>query len=513
MLEPTLRPFGAPHRESVGFSDETTGGPDGVQPALAPDGPIEGAEPGSGADTVRLSVLLFGLAALAFSIVVPTWIVRVTPGPHSSAWPGALAIVVLVGLRYAWLVGSGRPRLVEMIFWLFTYVFMGLAPLVQLRTGVDPGTTPYLSRQLAGTALLVVGVGCAAFLVAATLAGRSSSRRASDRPAGSPAAVQLLSLGSLLVTAYFLVHIKGALFQSRDALAAAALAAWPNATTAALIAAGGTMPLLVAFVASTLLRAQGQLRDRASTVLYAVVTVTLLATVNPISSARYLFGTVFLAVLASIGMYRTATRFRVVAVAAVAALVLVFPYADAFRHSSSATINDTGGVVGALQNGDYDAFGQIDNTVLYTTRYGITDGRQALGVAFFWVPRALWADKPVDTGVLLAEFRNYTFKNLSAPLWAELFINGGWPLLVIGMGVFGWFARRSDNTTTRLLKRQRAPSLLGCILPFYGIIVLRGSLLQATANLAAILVAAAFVAWFAAGKTTDDTPVIAAAHT
>jgi hypothetical protein len=305
--------------------------------------------------------------------------------------------------------------------------------------------------------------------------------------------VYVLAGISLLLTVYYLIPVRSALFTNLTAVGAAAEKAWPNSAVLGIVSALAIMPLSVTFVALTLLRRDpAHVRARGEGLLYAVVTVMLLVTVNPINSPRYVFGTVFLAAAASLGLFATFRRFQAVALAAVIGFVVVFPIADAFRNS------DTGSVEAltpaeSLLNGDYDSFAQIDNTVLYVERRGISDGRQALGVVLFWVPRAIWPDKPEDTGILLADFRKYDFTNLSAPLWAELYINAGWLGVVAGGAALGWWARGRDDRVIAVLHRSRAPDILGCILPFYLIFLMRGSLLQAMANFLVMAGSAWFV--------------------
>jgi hypothetical protein len=78
-------------------------------------------------------------------------------------------------------------------------------------------------------------------------------------------------------------------------------------------------------------------------------------------------------------------------------------------------------------------------------------------------------------------------------MWAEMYINGGWPLLVLGMMGFGILVGAQDKKIDGILRRARAPGILACILPFYLMILLRGSLLQAMSYLTVILVSTAFV--------------------
>jgi len=459
------------------------------------------------------SVPLGALCVVLFSVAVPAYVLASTPAARNPAWPGALVVVVLVGLRYSWLVGRGQQRLIEMTVWLFTYVFLGLAPLVQLREGISPDTTPRVFAVFVPQSVLVVGLGSLAFVAGALLRTLRPAAAADDRPAAAapldgpavPRPIWALALVALLFNAYYLVSVAPALFTTVSALGDRAAAVWPNTSTLGIVSALAIMPLLVTVVVLTLLRLS---RPRppwtlGEKVLHLVTLLALVVTVNPLNSPRYVFGTVALALAGALGLYATARRFRLVAVGAIVGLLVLFPIADAFRNTDSG--ERVVSPVSALESGDFDAFAQIDNTLLYVSDKGTTQGRQALGVLLFWVPRAVWADKPDDTGILLATFRDYDFTNLSAPLWAELFINGGWAAVGVGGLVFGYWARGRDDAVVRRLRRSRAPGVLGCILPFYFVFLLRGSLLQAMANLVVVLGCAWFADRAARGRLAVDT--------
>ncbi|WP_216099691.1 hypothetical protein, partial [Curtobacterium sp. MMLR14_002] len=132
--------------------------------------------------------------------------------------------------------------------------------------------------------------------------------------------------------------------------------------------------------------------------LLLVTAATLLLVVNPISSARYAIGTVYLAILAAVGVWGTLRRYRVVGLSTLGALFFLFPIASTFRNSLDTKVS-LKNPLESLLSGDFDSFNQINNTVYFVASKGITWGDQLLGVVFFWVPRALWPDKAIDTGV------------------------------------------------------------------------------------------------------------------
>lgn len=421
---------------------------------------------------------------------------------------GFVAIMAVAGARLSWILGARSRSLYEMIFWLFTYVFMGVAPLIQERLGVNPGTTPGINEDHVGTACFVVIIGCLAVMVGSWIAGQRPTAAVFSQTQISSRRANVLALFSLVFAAYYVSRIGVFTFlDSRTAFARVRAAAWPEDSINAIVVAGACMTLLVAFLAQMQVRAARKRSGlRGPVFLPWMLLVTLLYTVNPISSPRYVFGTVLLGVLASLGALATVRRFRLLTITSLLGLIAVFPALDAFRYSTASGVkaDDT---LTSMTTGDFDAFAQLVNTLEFVESNGVPWGRQLLGVIFFWVPRSMWPTKPIDTGTLLADYKGYTFGNLSAPIWAELFINGGWLALVLGMVLLGFAFRRLDQKSNQFLSLTKMPPILTCVLPFYLLILLRGSLLAAMAFFSVILVCAYFVSFGA--KNQNPRPLSA----
>lgn len=300
----------------------------------------------------------------------------------------------------------------------------------------------------------------------------------------------ILALIGLGTAAYYVSRIGvGTLFMSRYAAFEIRSAALPDLALRSILDASASYPLLIAAVAFARLRATsppGPRRDAYGVGFLATLPVLLLIT-NPISSARYDFGTVGFALAVALGAMITIRRARVAMGGTLFALMFVFPIADAFR-TDIVNVERLGFFAEYSDNPDYDGFWQIANTLAYLHDVGLNVANQFFGVMFFWVPRAIWPEKPVDTGILLANYRGYSFNNLSAPLWAELMINGSTALLVLGFVVIGAALRRLDvRIAASLLGRGQWWSIVGAVFPFYMVILLRGSLLQATGALVVAL--------------------------
>lgn len=411
---------------------------------------------------------------------------------RSAGWPLTLALAAWAGARLAIVIAAGRPTLFDFFFWLFVYIFMGVAPTVQMRSGLLSPTTAGVDQGLDVPTALLVWLGVLCYEVGRYFAWlRARSPRLGRAATGLPSpdsvrgvsapATFLLAGAGALASAWLIYKVgPGSLFGSREQGFAARNAAWPDPAIRSIMYALAIYPLLVGIGALAQLRHRsGKSAARRYTALIIAATAVLLVVVNPVSSARYSLGTVLFALAAFAGALTTPKRLRMSLLAAIFGLMFLFPIADAFRRPEVNFVRN--GFFGEYRgNSDYDAFWQIANAYSYVVDGLVEPGRQALGVVFSWVPRALWSDKPVDTGILLANYRGYTFNNLSAPLWAEFLVNGGVSVLVGGFLLVGYALRWMDAKLAPAFAAGGFWAIVGAIFPVYMTILLRGSLLQAT---------------------------------
>lgn len=121
------------------------------------------------------------------------------------------------------------------------------------------------------------------------------------------------------------------------------------------------------------------------------------------------------------------------------AFLLLFPLLSAFRRDTF--LEQPGGAgladfplgIGNFTSGDYDSFTMILYALRFVEDYGVTHGRQMLGALFFFVPRSVWADKPIGSGAMILGTYGHDFTNGSAPLIAEGLVNFG----LLGVILFG----------------------------------------------------------------------------
>ena len=98
---------------------------------------------------------------------------------------------------------------------------------------------------------------------------------------------------------------------------------------------------------------------------------------------------------------------------------LLFPILNYFKEFNIADI-DIG--VKIFKTVHLDAFHNFAQ--LYSQQI-ITNGRQFIGSIFFFIPESIWYNRPKGTGHMLAEINNYSYSNISMPLWGEGFVNFG----------------------------------------------------------------------------------------
>jgi oligosaccharide repeat unit polymerase len=203
--------------------------------------------------------------------------------------------------------------------------------------------------------------------------------------------------------------------------------------------------------------------------------IVLFLLANPATGmARFQAATLYLAVLLALKPHLWEKRGIVVGLL-FAGVFLVLPILDKFRHFSSETAISYS--TSFIYAGHFDGFQMF---ALGLEEQIITWGRQLLGAFLFFVPRAIWANKPTSSGTFLAGSSNLDFDNISFPFFAEGYINFG----ILGVLLFaisiGVFAAQYDTQARR--GGMNGPSLIyynfaGGLLFF----LMRGSLMNGIA--------------------------------
>jgi hypothetical protein len=422
-------------------------------------------------------------------VIVPLSFHLSAPAPGRPAQLIAWGFLLVASARIVFLALSRAPRLFDLSFWIFVYVFFGVAAVAQISQNRYPLVTaaPYTESQLVSTQVrIALGIG---LYVGGRYLWRVTSRRRRsvarwDRLVYSDRRTQLV--GIVGVGAALVVIARTGLrpfFSSRDELALALFNAGQRVNgyrvyDLAAKGAGGLEQLIVnipAFVVLIYFIATGRWRQHR--LLFAVAIVVNVIANNPISNARYWTGVVALGLLAACLDLSKRSRHVYVAIGILLSSLFSLGLLGVFRRAEAVRPTSTESAANQIESSpDYAMFQQEINATRYIAESGYTDGRQIAGALLVYVPRTLWDAKPGDTGDLVGREVD---ANVSSTVWTEFFVDFGYAGLIAGFAMLGCLFAHLDHVFRR--STSIAARLMLPVAAAYSVLVLRGSLQPAIA--------------------------------
>lgn len=193
----------------------------------------------------------------------------------------------------------------------------------------------------------------------------------------------------------------------------------------------------------------------------------LIIVLFPTGIPRFLSGTIYL----SLGFIFIAKNLsaRSWILGIVGSIIIAFPLLNKFRYDNNSLDYLNSNV---FLTEDFDSFSSIYETINYE-EYSL--GNQLIGSFLFWLPRSVWAQKPVGSGRMLAEDLNYSYNNVSVNYIAEGYLNfgiGGVILFAIILGIYSRYVDRSMAKNT---------SIWPVIFSFQLLFIMRGDLMSSIA--------------------------------
>ena len=184
-------------------------------------------------------------------------------------------------------------------------------------------------------------------------------------------------------------------------------------------------------------------------------------------------------------------------VGAILGVLIIFPFLNQGREMNSFSEMTIGVNTHMFLEGHFDNFSNLARLVRAGT---ITYGQQLLGVLLFFVPRSIYPDKPIATGGYIADLYNLDFDHISMNFWGEGYINFG----IIGVILFSALLAYINAFFDRPHKHNlRISSILQCNYTIYlGLLffILRGDLMSGFAYTVGILLSSHLIhRSFAAG--------------
>jgi oligosaccharide repeat unit polymerase len=366
---------------------------------------------------------------------------------------------------------------INKFLWLYVFLFWGLVPMLQYYVGIFPWGVD-ISPSLALKANLLILLWIVFYKISYKLFGGGKSS-GSNRPIIKNFSINRLSIIlllviQLLIMAFFYGKLGGFVLLRGDL----SMDMISSSTTTYLIVnqvLRSTSFFIVAAFAYYF-KSTGSLKS----IFFLALSFTIFLLTNfPLAIARYMAGTFYLGLLFIIKP--TFKSKHIPAFIILLFFLVVYPTLTIFR-SAGQSVNEISLTASLMPflTGDFDNFTTLSMTIDYVANYSITFGRQLVGVLFFFVPRSIWLNKPVGSGIFIAETKHWEFTNISCPYVGEGYINFGIMGVILFAIIMGFFTAAMDK---RFYKKEKFsfiklfyPAMLGMI--FF---VLRGDLLSSFA--------------------------------
>ena len=223
-----------------------------------------------------------------------------------------------------------------------------------------------------------------------------------------------------------------------------------------------------------------------------LIILLILITKNPLLEKRNGLGPTYLMLL-YIFLPKWFNNNSKILVTFIVIFIILFPLSSIFTNTTySVWTSNTWQNLGNISLTDtiyehfnslhYDAWANVDSAIRYTADNGYQYGLQLIGVIFFFIPRAIWTNKPVATGHLVGDFlmNNFTmwFDNLSSPIISEGYVDFG----IFGVILFGLlFALITHKISMVTRNPDKLKRYTAVYVAFSLMFVLRGSLMSSYA--------------------------------
>nr|WP_290756533.1 MULTISPECIES: O-antigen polymerase [unclassified Exiguobacterium] len=405
----------------------------------------------------------------------------------------SFCIIIYSSVKLSNLTLKGENRLIEMTFWLFVYVWLGITSLGHSLLRVFAWNTNYSSDEIVRVQLLII---CSLIFyeLGMKLNFKKNSKKFNEEKKNKKTIKMNFSSIFLLFLLFFcismlMIFLSGGLYSLFSTRFEQGLRESDSLKSMNLIMDSlKKTPIfsLLVYVIIEFKNKKYNPSDKNKFLLLIIIMFFINIIIsNPIANPRFWFGAVFLTLLLiSFKWKKIYMGIYIFFLSLI--LTVVFPYMDTFRVSLESKLTKQNVAYLLLVKGDYDAFQQIMNALRVVELKGFTFGEQLLGVIFFWFPRSLWEGKPISTGAFVGENLNYLFTNFSSPLWAEFYINFG----VIGVMIMFFFYGKLTYfmQNKMLIKSNLSFYMISYFFAAYQIFFLRGDLLNAVAYLTPFIV-------------------------
>lgn len=326
----------------------------------------------------------------------------------------------------------------NIMFWLFNFFFFFIAPVVQIIFEYHPWGIILSNEDIEHTCYAII-IWMVSYKIGNFLI-REKNNSLNENYKNIKINKNMLYFLNVLSIISCLIIIKNVGLSNLFSRATSALTfGGDNSQMMSLITGHCTKAIIVFSVIVSIIYYQQEKKGELNLLLNLFI---LLLVCFPTALARNTAGTIYM----GIGVILFYKKFKKVPNSLayicffIIAFLILFPAINAFRNldfKEVNTIETIGQVVGNIGEsylaGDYDAFSMVSNVRNYVKINGLSYGKQFLGGILFFIPRTIWASKPIGSGSMIFTSLGKEFTNVSCPLIAEVYLNWGY----VGNIIFG----------------------------------------------------------------------------
>ncbi|MDI6693924.1 MAG: hypothetical protein QME21_02655 [Anaerolineales bacterium] len=407
-----------------------------------------------------------------------------------------ISIILLSAIIITLNIQHHRIKYMRLFFWIFVYLMFGLAPLVQISGKWPLGGYIRQSDLAYAYVLLWIGLFSYEFFYyfSTVIKHKKQVRRLVEvKTLGSSLLPGVIAYGlSSFIIIFLLLHSID-FFSFRVEFLNTIINQFGTVGSAFIRLCMWNFPLICILWLITDIKHLSLSRNTKILyiILISLLSINILISSNPTISPRWWLGTLVFSMLIIIMRRSYVKLHALISILLPVSYTFLFPFFAYFRSEQSSydlRLAYSSGSLGIenLSKGDFDSLQQLINTIIYVKEEGVTYGYQLLGIITFWIPRAWWVAKPPETGPLVASYHGYVYTNLSAPLWAEGYINFGIIGVFLFLGIWGYISAKLDNLSSLIIAYPKRYKNLRWVLPCVAALapaqqlLLRGSLQVST---------------------------------
>jgi len=227
------------------------------------------------------------------------------------------------------------------------------------------------------------------------------------------------------------------------------------------------------------------------------ITLFILALVTcfPLALTRFLIGAYWIPVV--ITVYSSISKNKILGYLYTLGLLILFPIFEVFRALS--IYLERGTLAGAFFEKVSDAFSSMaydsyQSLAFVIQNNFVTLGQQLTGVLGLFIPRSLWPDKPIGSGFTISEQYNLDWDNISMNFFGEGYVNFGFIGVVLFAVLLAIAMRYLDHRYwTRVAKNGLLFPVVYLIILGIFAYIMRGDMIGSFTSTIGVIISATLV--------------------